>query len=214
MKDTHPQVKFDVFERLNTGAVKLSAQELRHGIYHGRFINWLDKVGREKRWQTLTSGRSDKRMRAEEFLLRFLALHFRLDAYEKPLVTFLNSFAEDHRDANDAQLAEFESLVSQTVNGVAALFGELAFKVFDRTDNDRIVSPFNAALFDAEMLSVSRAQSDVAAFSERKRKRILDRVAELFLDETFLKAINLATSDAAQIRKRIDMIGHIIAANA
>ncbi len=32
LKDTHPQVKFDVFERLNSGAVKLNAQELRHGI--------------------------------------------------------------------------------------------------------------------------------------------------------------------------------------
>lgn len=33
LKDTHPQVKFDVFERLNTGAVKLTPQELRHGLY-------------------------------------------------------------------------------------------------------------------------------------------------------------------------------------
>ena len=47
MKDTHPQVKFDIFERLNTGAVKLSAQELRHGIYHGKLIDWLDRVGRD-----------------------------------------------------------------------------------------------------------------------------------------------------------------------
>lgn len=28
LKDTHPQIKFDVFERLNTGSVKLNAQEL------------------------------------------------------------------------------------------------------------------------------------------------------------------------------------------
>ena len=51
MKETHPQVKFDVFERLNTGAVELSAQELRHGIYHGPFIEWVTDAAKDPRWR-------------------------------------------------------------------------------------------------------------------------------------------------------------------
>jgi hypothetical protein len=50
MKDTHPQVKFDVFERLNTGAVELSAQELRHGLYHGQFVKWVGITAKDPRW--------------------------------------------------------------------------------------------------------------------------------------------------------------------
>jgi hypothetical protein len=34
-EDSHPDIKFDVFERLNTGAVRLSDQELRNSIYRG-----------------------------------------------------------------------------------------------------------------------------------------------------------------------------------
>jgi len=44
LKDTHPQIKFDVFERLNTGSVKLNPQELRHGIYNGSFMDLIEKL--------------------------------------------------------------------------------------------------------------------------------------------------------------------------
>jgi hypothetical protein len=214
MKDTHPQVKFDVFERLNTGAVKLSPQELRHGIYHGKFIDWLDKVGRHKKWRDLVASKSDKRMKSEEFLLRFLALHFDLAAYEKPLAAFLNAFAEKHRDANEAQLEEFYATVSKAIQGVGAVFGGLAFKVFDRHNGDRIISSFNAALFDAEMLSISRSTVNVAALPELNRTSILNSVAELFHEEAFQRSINLATSDATQIRSRVKMLEDVIAANS
>lgn len=213
MKDTHPQVKFDVFERLNTGAVKLSAQELRHGIYHGKFIDWLDRVGREKKWRALVASKSDKRMKSEELLLRFLALHFDLGAYGKPLAAFLNAFAEKYRDANEAQLSKFQTALSKAMLGVDAVFGNLAFKVFDRHDSDHIVSPFNGALFDAEMLSISRSAVNVADLSKQSRTKILNAVAELFHDEVFQRSINLATSDATQIRTRVKMLEDIIAAN-
>lgn len=214
MKDTHPQVKFDVFERLNTGAVKLSPQELRHGIYHGRFIDWLDRVGRDKKWRELIGAKSDRRMRAEEFVLRFLALHFDLDTYEKPLSAFLNSFAEKYRDATDGQLTEFEAALKKAVDGVGRTYGALAFKVFDKRNKNRILSEFNAALFDAEMLSISRSPYSVSELSQPKRANILSRVGDLFHNESFERSIMLATSDAKQIRTRVKMVGDAIAANA
>src|SRR5579863_5758746 len=179
MKDTHPQVRFDIFERLNTGAVKLSAQELRHGIYHGPFIDWLDKEASSKKWRELVHARSDRRMKAEEFVLRFLAFHLALDKYEKPLAGFLNQFAEDHRNAGEKELNEFKEILTATVAGVEFVFGEMAFKVFDSRDGNRILSHFNAALFDAEMVGISHAPSDVTKLSATARKRILAELGEL-----------------------------------
>jgi uncharacterized protein with ParB-like and HNH nuclease domain len=54
LKETHPQIKFDVFERLNTGAVQLTPQELRHGLYHGRLMEQLDELGEYEPWQRLS----------------------------------------------------------------------------------------------------------------------------------------------------------------
>src|SRR5882672_10805041 len=114
MKDTHPQVKFDVFERLNTGAVELSPQELRHGLFHGSFIEWVGKRANEHEWRTLVRVGNNKRMKAEEFLVRFLAFHYGFDSYEKPLAGFLNDFTETNRDASGVRLSEFENVFERT----------------------------------------------------------------------------------------------------
>ena len=60
-------------------------------------------------------------MKAEEFLLRFLTLHFDFDNYEKPLAAFLNTFVEKHRDANETQLGKSDEAVLKAVDGVEAL---------------------------------------------------------------------------------------------
>lgn len=211
MKDTHPQVRFDIFERLNTGAVKLSAQELRHGIYHGTFIDWTDKQASSKQWRELIHARSDKRMKAEEFILRFLAFHFDLNKYEKPLAGFLNQFAEDHRNATEAQLANFKGVLDETVTRVDRIFGEMAFKVFDPKNDNRILSPFNAALFDAQMLGVSHLSAPIAQKANANaRKRILAELGQLFYDDQFQRSITLATSDGTQIKTRVNTIQDLV----
>lgn len=214
MKDTHPQVRFDVFERLNTGAVKLSAQELRHGVYHGRFIAWIDEFARQAKWRELIHARTDKRMRAEEFVLRFLALHYDFEKYEKPLAAFLNQFCEDHRDESEEGLADFARLTSQTLQAVEAIFGDLAFKVFDSHENNRVLSPFNAALFDAEMLGVSRTGVQAGQLNPAAQKRVMTEVGALFYEEGFQRTITLATSDEVQIKTRVKMLEHIIRKHA
>ena len=41
LKESHPEIKYDIFERLNVGAVKLNQQELRNCVYRGQFNNLL-----------------------------------------------------------------------------------------------------------------------------------------------------------------------------
>jgi Protein of unknown function DUF262 len=56
--ESHPDIKFDVFERLNTNTVPLNAQELRNCVYRGslnsmlaeasEYAPWLAILGRKK----------------------------------------------------------------------------------------------------------------------------------------------------------------------
>lgn len=79
LPDTHPQIKFDVFERLNTGSVQLTPQELRHGIYHGQLIDLVESLSQYETWKNLTKIKTDKRMKRSELVLRFLAMSHNLD---------------------------------------------------------------------------------------------------------------------------------------
>jgi hypothetical protein len=211
MKDTHPQVKFDVFERLNTGAVELAAQELRHGLYHGRFVEWVGQAAKDQRWRDLVRAGNNKRMKAEEFLVRFLAFHTRLEHYEKPLASFLNLFTEQHRDASEDVLVEFESIFDLTTEVVATVFGDLAFSIFDSHASNKIVSPFNAALFDAEMVAISRATLSPKQISNAKRKAFLAELGEMFYQEDFEQSIARATSDPDRIKTRIHKMQRLVA---
>ncbi len=94
LKDTQPQIKFDVFERLNTGAVKLNAQELRHGLNHGRLMQALDELTKYEKWRKAVGIRSDKRMKGAELILRFL------DACLRPLVARFREFLTQHAAFN------------------------------------------------------------------------------------------------------------------
>jgi hypothetical protein len=209
MKDTHPQVKFDVFERLNTGAVKLTPQELRHGLYHGGLMKLIGKLAKDGSWRSLFSLSTDnKRMRMEEFVLRFFALHSDFDRYKKPLSAFLNDFAEQHRELTDQQTHSLTDLFHRTVTALRATFGDYTFKIFDKGMAE--ISPFNAALFDAEIIAISRGSPLLAQTSARVRKTILRDLAELFEDEEFQRAITRATSDEASLKRRVEAVGDVL----
>ena len=205
LKDTHPQVKFDVFERLNTGSVKLTAQELRHGLYYGALMKLVSKLAKHKEWSDKFPPGKDRRMRSEEFVLRFLAFHYESDQYEKPLAQFLNKFAERRRNAAPEVLAEMETLFDSVVSALSNVYGDMAFKVFDEDRN--IQSSFNAALFDAQILAVSKNLARAVTFSAPRRKAWLDKLAAIFLEVDFQKSIGRATSDEKMIEFRISRIG-------
>lgn len=48
-----PQVKFDIFERLNSGAVQLELQELRNAIYRGKFNDIIKELAKNEDFRKL-----------------------------------------------------------------------------------------------------------------------------------------------------------------
>lgn len=201
LKDTHPQVKFDVFERLNTGAVKLTPQELRHGLYYGDVINLSTKVASDTKFSTVLDIKDDKRMKAEELIIRFWALSENLSSYRKPLAGFINSFAEKFRDLPEGQSERLSDSFNSTLNSVRGLFGDLSFKIFD--ENLVVESRFNSALYDAEMLAVKQLVDEGRLRDIPQAKVQQDLVRLITANEAFRRSISIATSDESQVRFRV-----------
>lgn len=204
LKDTHPQVKFDVFERLNTGATKLTPQELRHGLYFGDLMTLAAQAVKDTALLSLLEIKSDKRMKAEELVLRFWALHEKLETYRKPLATFINDFADEHRHISDADKGAYLASFNDSLNGVKQLLGDLAFRIFD-TDL-HVESSFNSALYDALMVGLARlrAKKQMGKWTVAQGQGMLAKLVKE--DDQFRKAISIATSDEAQVKYRIGAI--------
>lgn len=201
LKDTHPQVKFDVFERLNSGAVALTRQELRHGLYYGPLLKKASEIAGELQLEKHLGMRKDKRMKAEELVLRFWALSEGLGAYEKPLATFLSTFAEDNRSIEDGQLDALEQRIRAAHKRVLNIFGSHAFS-FSRDGRTK----FNAAVFDAQMLACDRVSPSRYEALVGARGVVRTAYAELENDTAYAKSVTLATSDKAALQGRVQKV--------
>jgi len=207
LKDTHPQVKFDVFERLNSGAVALTRQELRHGLYYGPLLQKASEIAGTLKLEKHLGMRRDKRMKAEELVVRFWALSEGLGAYEKPLATFLSTFAENNRSISSDDVEVLAKKIITAHKRVTELFGTHAFS-FSRDGR----SKFNAAVFDAQMLACSRLTANRFDELLPRKEEIRASYAELEDNNDFAKSVTLATSDKAALQGRVQKVVSLLKA--
>ena len=102
------EVRFDLFERLNTGGVSLTNQEIRSCIYRGRFNQFLETLAREcTAFRTVLKVNAHDGTR-EECVLRFFAFFYRYRDFGHSVVDFLNNYMKDA--SRDFSYTENEAL--------------------------------------------------------------------------------------------------------
>jgi hypothetical protein len=201
LKETHPQVKFDVFERLNSGAVALTRQELRHGLYYGPLLKRASEVAAELHLDRHLGVRKDKRMKAEELVVRYWALSKNLAAYEKPLATFISTFTDEQRNIDPTGLENLVTGLKTAHRRVIELFGANAF-VYSRDGR----SKFNAAVFDAQLVACGKLSKARFETLKKRKKAVHEAYMKLENEPDFSKSVSLATSDESALRGRIQKV--------
>lgn len=152
--EPHPEIKFDVFERLNTNTVPRNPQEIRNCIFRGSLNDLLKEVVAYKPWlKILGKKEPDKRMRDEELILRFYAFHIHgLSTYRTPLKHWLNLAAKPGKKYTPEIISEIETVWNNSVN--------VALQWFEPNECFRRVPlgksrAINRALFDLVNRSLS-----------------------------------------------------------
>ena len=201
-EDSHPDIKFDVFERLNTGSVKLLPQELRNCIYRGAFNDGLRATAAGKDFRTLVGGRRDPRMRDAEMVLRFLALYDGLATYKEPLTQFLNEYMRRNRGSKPKVAAL--RVFSQTVH---TLNSTLASHAFHLVKDGSEVQTLNRAVFDAVMIGLAYSDRDQI---QKRSKQFRQAHIELMSNDEFGRLVGRATADRNRMHGRIRMYSEMI----
>jgi hypothetical protein len=196
-EESHPDIKFDVFERLNTGAVKLTAQELRNCIYRGAFNDGLHDLAEDVAFRHAIGRPRDARMRDEEMVLRFFALHASIPNYRPPIAQLLNEHMRANRSRSPS--AADQRLFKGTMKSIADVFGGTAFRM---TRDDKVTTNVNRALFDAVAISISFANRSQLP---RKAGEVREGHAKLVNDPYFVPLVGRATADRSRMLGRIRM---------
>ncbi len=116
------KVRFDLFERLNTGGVKLSDQEIRGCIYRGRFNDYLEKVAKYDEFEAVVRLRDsmEKDGTREEYALRFFAYLHKYQEFEHSVVDFLTDYMAEAAKSFDYE--ENDAIFRKTFKELARLF--------------------------------------------------------------------------------------------
>ncbi len=143
-------VRFDLFERLNTGGVALTNQEIRGCIYRGPFNEFLEKLAKTKDFHTVVrlTQRQQNDGTREECVLRFFAFFHRYKTFVHSVVDFLNTYTQNadksfkYQEGETLFLTTFKELSSALPHGIVR-------------EQGRTITPIN--LFEAVSVGAALA---------------------------------------------------------
>ncbi|AKA68646.1 DUF262 domain-containing protein [Clostridium scatologenes] len=184
-KDNNPDIKFEIFERINTGAVRLNSQELRNCIYRNKGIPFIKQLVKESDYRKLIKDKkvNINSMQDQELVLRFMSFYYRgIKSYGGNLKKFLNETLDNYDDYRHRE-SEFKNMFLNTVNSIYNVFGKDAFVIKNKNKKGKL----NVALFEILMISFSKYDSDCI---EKNKKCIKDKLEKLLIDnESFRDSI-------------------------
>jgi len=208
-RESGADLKFEIFERLNTGAVSLNDQELRNCIYRGPYNELLKELSKDTDFMYLLGlKKPDKRMKDIELVLRFAAFyHFTYLNYKPPMRKFLNNDMEKYQYISEVEAIELKNAFKNAVTIIKSLLDNHAFKRFYKGDEKNPngywePKKFNASLYDILMYSFAKEDKN-------KVYQNLDSIREALIylmtnDQDFIDAIELSTSSVQAVTKRFD----------
>jgi hypothetical protein len=113
-------VRFDLFERLNSGGVKLEPQEIRNCVYRGPFNDALKDLSQNADFKRVVklSAADETSGTAEEYVLRFFAFLESYQSFGHSVLEFLNNYMDQAR--KEIPSAALQNLYSQTFSFLSA----------------------------------------------------------------------------------------------
>ena len=124
-EDNEHLAMFEIFNRLNSGGMNLSSQEIRMSLYTSDFMLKLNDMNNNTTWRKLIGKTMpDLRLKDSELILRFFAMLMAGKTlcikgkinYSNSLVGFLNSFANYTSLLKESELIELTDVWDKTMN--------------------------------------------------------------------------------------------------
>ncbi len=210
-ENTPPEVKFNIFKRINTGGLPLSSQEIRHALNQGKACVLLKELAETQEFRVATlNGIRDDRMGDRECILRLLAfmtIHYR-DYRANNIDAFLNQYMADLNQLPESELENLKKRFRRAMIDCYRVFGDRAFRKQKRGSSRRY--PINRALFEVWAANIEiLSEEDVDCLQDRA-ETLQTHFLSLLDDPEFAGAITYGTGDPRKVRLRFTKINEII----
>lgn len=199
-KREHMEYLFMIFNRLNTGGMKLNNQEIRNCIYSGDFNGLLRDLDKNQTWRKLNKMQKSTNYRytKQELILRLFAFHDRISKYEGSLVKFLNDYMFDNRNPAQTFLSEKKSLFQDTIN--------VALKCFPNGQIPKLSVTFTEALLIGIAKNLPTLNNKNEAAIQRNFKTLSD--SQEFQEQSLSEGLSKKSRVNSRLRAAIEIFSH------
>lgn len=217
LKDSSPEIKFDIFQRINEGAIKLSPQELRNVIYRGPIIDLLEELSEMEKFRKLFNNKSNTVLRKQhqEIILRMLSVDDMTllsgnelvlrPEYNGRLDSAMSRFLEKYR-YDEVEIARLRTEFINTMNKIdSVLEDRLIFRVYSLVkDTKNLISK---PLAEFEYILFKNLSEEVI---NTNLNMLPESLGNIFDSEEDLVLFQRATANKDTVLRRIDIINDIM----
>lgn len=196
-QETDKDLKFLIFERLNTGGIVLNDMEIRNCLYRGKLNDLIKELVKSNEFTIcLNQSNLAKRMKDRSLVLRFLAFSaLNYQNAKKGIKKFLNDFLDTYRDASEDKINEFRNNFKKSIKASYTIFADNAFRL--RSKKGGWSSQVNASIF--QVLMVSFVKYDLGALT-RMADAIFEEYVDLIsTDNKWVNCVQTSTGDISRI---------------
>lgn len=214
LRQSDKDIKYEVFQRLNTGGVKLNAQEIRNSAFPGLLNDKILDLSEDKSFHKImgikskTKSRIYQEMKDAELVLRFFALKDTFSNYGGGLKNILDNYLDNNQSLKKEKVNELEIEFKETLEIVQKVFGsEGAFRRWIPQSN-KWKQQISAPIYDMQMFALfGKDKVRILEFKDA----ILADFKNLFIqDSIFIESIESSTATPVRFHYRINKLNEIL----
>ena len=208
-KGTPNDVKFIIFQRVNTAGEPLTPQEMRHALNQGPAASFIKELAELESFKIATNNSvKSKRMQDRDFANRFMAFFIGYDDYNGELDAFLNDKMGELNRMTSERRDTIKTAFNRSMKCCYEIFGEDTFRKRNHPEDRR--KPISKSVYDT--LSVN-----IAWLTDEERKKITTNaealkqgMMDLFNDRKFNFAISTGTGHKSNVEERFGRVKKLI----
>jgi len=189
------EVRYDLFERLNTGGVTLHPQEIRNCVYIGKFKNFIVECSKNEHFTNVVkmTENSERKGNKEELVLKFFSYYQNREKFVHSVKEFLNDYME-FKTNSFTDKNELEEIFNSTFSLLNTMLPEGIVR-----GNRKNITPL--ILFEAISIGVA----DI--ISRGLQEHIVPSILQSLLDDNELKILTTgATNSRNKLNQRIGYV--------
>ncbi|WP_426587917.1 DUF262 domain-containing protein [Mucilaginibacter sp. R-33] len=211
LNQSDPNLKYEVFTRLNTGGDNLLSQEVRNVAFRGPLNDLIFELSANEflRRQLKIVTKNEKvykEMVDAEYVLRFFTIRCYWNNFPGNMNIAMNNFMNEFRFAENNYIEEFRQLFNSAMNICQRIWGDNAFHRPAGEDYRRLMLQ---GFYDVQMVPISFYLN--REFSDGQIGNIREAFYDLYAnDDEFQDSIRQFTSNSQRVSYRIGKMRELI----